>query len=121
MSFSERLDRKPRSIINTRKSPRMETDGALGEPAQYAKHGHAERSISASAQQDDEERLADNFEIEDVRPVLDIMQVELNHLLMIQFAPPAHLPRAGEARHYLETTRIILGFEGEKLFTIAKL
>ena len=87
----------------------------------HANQGRAERSISALAEQDDDECLADDFKVEGVRPVFDIIHVELNHSLITQFAPPADLPRAGEARHDVETTRISLGIEGQELITIAKL
>ena len=56
-----------------------------------------------------------------VRPVFDIIHIELNHSLVIHLAPPADLPGTSKAGHHFKATCISLGIEDHELIAVAKL
>ena len=68
------------------------------------------------SQQDDEEGLGDDFEVQQIRPVFDIIHIELNHSLVMHLTSPAYLPGTGEARHHFEATCIRFGIEGHEAY-----
>ena len=57
-----------------------------------------EGSISSDAEKHYQEGLTDNRHVSGQRPVFDVVDIQLNHALVVQFATPTDLPRTGHSR-----------------------
>jgi hypothetical protein len=62
-------------------------------------------SASASAEEHHEDGFGEDPQIPAQRRVRDVIQVEPDHLVVIQVAPPANLPGACDAGFQLEPLR----------------
>ena len=74
-------------------------------PCRSVASGKPGRQQGASAEEHHEDGLADDPQIPAERPVGDVIQVEPDHLFVIQVAPPADLPGACQAGEHLEALR----------------
>jgi hypothetical protein len=60
-------------------------------------------SISTAAEQHHKEGLADDPDVPAQRPILDILKVELDHVLVTQLTSAADLPGTAQSGYHLET------------------
>ncbi len=70
-------------------------------------------SPSTLAEEHDEDGLAEDPKIPDQRPVGDVIQVEPDHLFVVQFAPPADLPGASQPGEHLDWAHLLRGLSCE--------
>ncbi len=70
---------------------------------------------------DHNNRLEENLEVGADRPILDIIEIEVEHLAAADVASSRHLPRAREARQDRETAGVPIGFQGFQPLAITKL
>ena len=78
-------------------------------------------SASAEATWNHERGLAEDSQVPAQRSVGDVIEVEADHLFVVQFAPPADLPRPSQAGEYLETTCVAMRIQVPQPIAIAKL
>ena len=77
-------------------------------------------SASAPAEQHHEDGLADDPQVPAQRPVRDVIQVEPDHLFVIQVAPPADLPGARQPGQHLEATHVAPRVHGPQPIAVAE-
>ena len=78
-------------------------------------------SIGAASQQNDQERPADDKQILSKRPILNVIEIEIEHAFVIYFRSATDLPRAGQSGRDFEATCVCIRVRGKKPVTIAEL
>src|SRR5262249_53478885 len=94
-------------VAFTRQSPRRDPTGAG--PSLRCGAGSAGRSIGTPAASDHVEGLADDRQVAAQRPVLDVVDIQVDHAGIVQLAPAPDLPGAGDAGEDLEPSPVGLG------------